>query len=86
MLAEFQTEIAVAVLSGVTLEVIEQDIIERAPLDEEQRSALWLYAEAVKHRPSRLIAVDGDFARADRSPGARRASSGARDASTRHTH
>ncbi len=65
------TEIAVAVLSGATLDAIERDIIDCAPVDEEQKSALWLYAQAVNDRPSRLIAPDADFARADRSPRAR---------------
>jgi hypothetical protein len=45
-----QREIARAVLAGVDLEGIEETIIDPAPVDEEQKSALWLYAEGLCER------------------------------------
>jgi hypothetical protein len=50
MVAELQREVAQALRSGVSLTTIERTIIDRAPLDEEQRAALWLYAEALRDR------------------------------------
>ncbi len=63
-LAEIQCRIGAAVQSGATIDVIERDIINRAAIDEEQRSALWLFAEAVIDRPGRLLRLKEDFARA----------------------
>jgi hypothetical protein len=50
--------IAKAVRAGVTIERIEETIIDRAPLDEEHKSALWLYAQALceRRRDGMLIA------------------------------
>ncbi len=45
MLSELQRRIAVAVLADVTLDAIEATIIDPAPLDEEQESALWGFGE-----------------------------------------
>jgi hypothetical protein len=50
MLSELQRRIAVAVLADADLDAIEATIINPAPLDEEQKSALWLYAEALFER------------------------------------
>jgi hypothetical protein len=50
--SEPQRQIAQAVLDGADLEEIEAEIIDAAPLDEDQRSALWLYAEALSERRS----------------------------------
>ena len=50
MVAELQREVAQALRSGASLTTIERTIIDRAPLDEEQRAALWLYAEALRDR------------------------------------
>ena len=47
MLVRLQQAIASAVLAGVELDAIEDSIISRAPVDEEQKSALWLYAEVL---------------------------------------
>ncbi len=67
MLAELRYAIAQAVLSGAGLDAIEEQIINRAPIDQEQKSALWLYAEAVTDRPARLIIPDPEFVRVDSS-------------------
>jgi len=55
MLTELQHQITVAALSGADRDDIEQSIIDPAHLDEEQKSALWLYAHAVTERPSKTI-------------------------------
>lgn len=47
MVSELQRQIADAVRAGAHLDQIEEAIIERAPVDEDQRAALWLYAEAL---------------------------------------
>jgi hypothetical protein len=47
MVADLQQRITVAVLSGAECDVIEQSIIDPPQLDEEQKSALWLYAHAL---------------------------------------
>jgi len=60
MLAELQQTIVSAVLAGVELDAIEDTIISRAPIDEEQKSALWLYAEVLIERPAELIHEDPD--------------------------
>ena len=66
--ADLQQQIAAAVQAGASLEAIERDVIDRAMIDEEQRSALWLYAEAVIDRPGRLSGLDEDFVRAGSPP------------------
>jgi len=55
MVAELQREVAQALRSGARLTTIERTIIDRAPLDEEQRAALWLYAEALRDRPTEAV-------------------------------
>jgi hypothetical protein len=55
MMAELQRMIASAVMAGAGLEAIEDEIINRAPVDEEQKSALWLYAEVLTSRPPRNL-------------------------------
>jgi hypothetical protein len=60
MLVKLQRAIASAVLAGVDLDAIEDSIISRAPVDEEQKSALWLYAEALVDRPAELIHQDSN--------------------------
>ena len=60
MLAELRQAIASAVLAGVELDAIEDAIIRRAPVDEEQKSALWLYAEVLIDRPAELIHENQD--------------------------
>ena len=36
---------------GLDLDEIEHDIIEPAPIAEDEKSALWLYAQALSERP-----------------------------------
>jgi len=60
MFAELRQAIASAVRAGFDLDEIEDTIISRAPLDEEQKSALWLYAEVLIERPAELIYKDSD--------------------------
>jgi hypothetical protein len=50
MLAELQRTIASAVMAGAGLDAIEDEIINRAPMDEELKSAMWLYAEVLTSR------------------------------------
>jgi hypothetical protein len=50
--SELQRQIAEAFQNGADLEEIEAEIIDAAPADEDQRSALWLYAEALTERRS----------------------------------
>jgi len=59
--AEFQHAIEGALLAGAALDAIEDKIINRAPLDEEQQSALWLYAQALADRPARLMPGEREF-------------------------
>jgi hypothetical protein len=47
MVAKLEHRIVQAVLSGADLSGIEETIINPARLEEEQKSALWLYAEAL---------------------------------------
>ena len=60
MPTKLQDTIVAAVLAGADLDAIEEQIIDRAPLDEEQKSALWLYAEALTDRPARLLLNERD--------------------------
>jgi hypothetical protein len=60
MLAELRQAIASAVLDGVELDASEDDIVSRAPVDEDQKSALWLYAEVLIARPAELIHENPD--------------------------
>jgi len=50
MLVELQRTIAGAVEAGAELDAIENEIINPAPIDEDQKSALWLYAEVLTDR------------------------------------
>ncbi|HEX5924743.1 MAG TPA: hypothetical protein VFY45_12985 [Baekduia sp.] len=61
MFKELQHTIAAALSDGSELDAIEQQIINRAPLDEEQKSALWLYAAALTQRPARRPLADAIF-------------------------
>ena len=54
---ELQRQIADAVLAGAGVDVIEEAIIDPAPLDEEHKSALWLYAQALQARRSDRMLV-----------------------------
>jgi hypothetical protein len=50
MLSELQRRIVLAVLGDAKLDAIQATIIDPAPIDEEHKSALWLYAEALLAR------------------------------------
>jgi hypothetical protein len=50
MFSELQRRIVLAVLGDAKLDAIEATIIDPAPIDEEHRSALWLYAGALTAR------------------------------------
>jgi hypothetical protein len=64
-----QRQIAQAILAGANLEEIEQAIIDPAQLDEEEKSALWLYAAGLQERPRAGVLAELDPAR--RSPDVR---------------
>jgi hypothetical protein len=51
MTDDLRRRIAQALIAGVCLDAIEDVIIDPAPLDEEEKSALWLYAEALQEDP-----------------------------------
>ena len=61
MLSELQRRIAVAVLADADLDAIEATIISPAPLDEEQKSALWLYAEVLLERRHDAILTEREL-------------------------
>jgi hypothetical protein len=63
-LAAFQHRIVEAVVAGMSVERIEDTIIDPAPLDGEQKSALWLYAEVLwgRHREGMLVAPKAGLA------------------------
>jgi hypothetical protein len=55
---ERQRRIALAVRAGAELDEIEVAIIDPAPVDEEQKAALWLYAEALEERRRESMLAD----------------------------
>jgi len=55
MFEELQRLIAQAVLAGADLATIEREIVECSPLDEDQRAALWLYAEVLQDRGCEIV-------------------------------
>ena len=52
IVSELHRQIADAVLAGARIDAIEEAIIDPAPVDEEHKSALWLYAQALQERRS----------------------------------
>jgi hypothetical protein len=52
MVSELLRQIADAVRAGAEVDAIDGAIIAPAPLDEEQKSVLWLYAQALQARRS----------------------------------
>jgi hypothetical protein len=54
MVSELLRQIAEMVLAGAGagVDAIEEAIIDPSPLDEEQKSVLWLYAQALQERRS----------------------------------
>ena len=58
MVSELLRQIADAVRAGAEVDSIDAAIIAPAPLDEEQKSVLWLYAQALQERRSdRMLAA-----------------------------
>jgi hypothetical protein len=53
-----QSEVAHAVRSGMDLDSIERSIIDPAPVDEDQKAALWLYAEVLSQHRSESIGFE----------------------------
>ena len=53
-------QVAVAVRTGMRLDAIEETIIAPAPVDAEQKAALWLYAEALEARRSESMLISGE--------------------------
>ena len=51
MVFELQHEIARAVRAGSSLDEIERQIIDPTDVEEDEKAALWLYAEALRERP-----------------------------------
>jgi len=58
MVSELVRQIAEMVLAGAGVDAIEDAIIDPAPLDEEQKSVLWLYAQALQERRSDGMLVE----------------------------
>jgi hypothetical protein len=54
MFSELQDWIVLAVLGDANLDAIEARIIDPAPIDNEHKSALWLYAKALLERRRRV--------------------------------
>ena len=52
MVLELLRQIADAVRAGAGVDAIDEAIIDPASLDEEQKSVLWLYAQALQERRS----------------------------------
>jgi hypothetical protein len=50
MVSELLRQIADAGRAGAGVDAIDEAIIDPAPLDEEQESVLWLYAQALQER------------------------------------
>ena len=58
MFSALQRQIAQAILDGADLEEVETEIIDAAPVAEDQRAALWLYAEILSDRRSKAQLED----------------------------
>jgi hypothetical protein len=50
MATQLQGQIMQAIKAGMDLTTIEEQIIDPAPLDEDEKAALWLYAQALRER------------------------------------
>lgn len=58
---DLRTQVAEALRVGAGLPQIETEIIDPAPVDEEHKAVLWLYAEALRepHRLEGALALSG---------------------------
>ena len=52
MATQVQRRIIQAVKAGMDLDKIEETIIDPAPMEEDEKAALWLYAQALRERGS----------------------------------
>jgi hypothetical protein len=52
MTTQVRRRIIQAVTAGKDLDTIEQTIIDPAPMEEDEKAALWLFAQAVRERES----------------------------------
>ena len=55
MTEDLQRQIAHAIVAGMDLDEIQAAIIDRSPLDADEKAAMWLYAEALQERPSSRV-------------------------------
>ena len=60
MEAGLHRQVAQAVRSGMALDAIETTIIAPAPIDEEHKAALWLYAEVLEERRNESMRITGE--------------------------
>jgi hypothetical protein len=51
VISKLHRQIAQAVAAGHDIDEIELNIIEPAPIAEDEKSALWLFAQALSERP-----------------------------------
>jgi len=61
MVSGLHRQITRAVQAGIELDEIEELIIDPAPVDEEMKAALWLYAEALDGRRQESMLGDGEL-------------------------
>jgi hypothetical protein len=52
MATQVRGRIIQAAKTGMDLDTIEQTIIDPAPMEEDEKAALWLFAQAVRERES----------------------------------
>ena len=50
MLSEYRRRIMIAALADASLDTIEKTIVDQAPIDEDHKAALWLYAHTLLDR------------------------------------
>ena len=65
MVSELLRQIADAVLAGAGVDAIDEAIIDPAPVDEEQKSVLWLYAQALQERRGDPMLAERELALTD---------------------
>ena len=62
MVSELLRQIANAVLAGAGIDAIDEAIIDPAPVDEEQKAVLWLYAQALQERRGDRMLAERELA------------------------
>ena len=61
MTEDLHRRIAHAILAGMDLDEIQEAIIDPSPLDGDEKAAMWLYADALRERPTGRVLL-GDLA------------------------